>query len=260
MPPRTLDECAFRPQLWDVDVWTGMLDDGITELENRCERRREENLRDDTNFSDTARGPILDPLEVAIGKVTNIKRLLKLMPTNFDDTNVPRFSSQLIIQEKFLVSMIPAFVGNKWSTISDKMRDYYVVDFNVPIQAGVLSRRSGKTTSVAQLIVLLLYLCPNFSVILLSKTIPQAHIILDMAKRIIKSSFSQERFVITKDSITCLHGNLPPAYIQIRAAAPAVSAAPTHPSPAFFTRSLQPQRPSPPPPPPPPGAAAAVHG
>ena len=213
-----MTETIYKLVLWDADIFDSILEDASNHFERKAERRKENDQMDKGAFDSSTTGSSGTPFEDAIAKVAEFKELLSSMPTNMDDKDIPRFCSQLYIQERFMISMIPAIIGITWSSVAHKMKAYFMVDFDVPIQAGILSRRAGKTTLVSQLIVAVLWTCANFPFVILAKVIPQACIILENAKKIALDCFgSTERFEARTDSLICHHPGLPDSNLEIKA-------------------------------------------
>jgi hypothetical protein len=211
-------ETIYKLVLWDADVFDSILDDASTYFERKAERRKENDQMDKGAFETSTTGAGATPFEEAIAKVEAFRALLGSMPTNMDDKDIPRFCSQLYIQERFMISMVPAIIGITWASIAHKMKAYYMVDFDVPIQAGILSRRAGKTTLASQLIVAVLWMCPNFPFVILAKVIPQANIILENAKKIAFDCFgSTERFESRTDCLICHHPGAPDSKVEVKA-------------------------------------------
>lgn len=253
--PPEIKRIYSQAYLWDDSLWSGMMKEGLEQLNVKCKRKEaEEDILggnaskgkdndDDGDYDDIQDGfgNMEDELlgkrpkgktrsnkpqapkgnmafEVALGIIGRLTAMLQVLPTNFDDVDVPRSPAQLTAQELLLSSMIPGILGHLYKSVSYLLADYFVMDFEIPLQVVILSRRSGKSTLIAMLLLIILWECPGFPIIVMAKFLEQADIILDTVKVMAQYSFpGSKRWVFTKGRIVCLHPGRAPSTVITKA-------------------------------------------
>lgn len=177
------------------------------ELNLSLDSRKASNLFDNRSWI----GKDDDSFREVIKKVDMIKRCMAKIPMSKDEGNSPRSAMQIIIQEMSLVSIVKNIGGSKFASIHHKLTTHYSMSFAPYITAYIVSRRSGKTVSIAGLALALLMCLPGFGIMNLATTEDQAKILLNEIKMIIERNFKEGteglRFVLLEKSILVQHEN-----------------------------------------------------
>ncbi len=178
----------------------------------------------------------------AVERLNDARGLMASLPTNLQNPYVFRFPSQVLVSSYFLDSIVPYLVGpTRWPMLSRDLMRFFRRNFDLPLQVAFLSRRAGKSTSVAHLIIVMMVFCPGATIRILATTKEQACIILELVKEFVFVHYGTDdpRWESTKTRLLFHPGNKgQPSFVQAMACT--VNVSPSHPLYSWFMVAVAP--------------------